>query len=61
MLAVAIQIPQFPANVRSDTYQIDYGRINGPEWMAESTSWYAPKDIPMGRAPQAQSDLRKIN
>jgi len=42
MNAVALVIPEFPANVRSDTYAVDYGRMLGSEWMARSTEWNAP-------------------
>lgn len=42
MLAIAIQIPEFPANVRSDTYAVDYGRILGAAWMERSAGWETP-------------------
>ena len=42
MIAIAIQIPQFPANVRSDTYAVGYGRALGAEWMRRSSERNTP-------------------
>jgi len=42
-MQIALVIPEFPANVRSDTYAIDYGRILGAEWMARSAGWNQPE------------------
>lgn len=64
MLAVAIQIPEFPANVRSDTYQIDYGRTLGVEWMERSAGWNeanAPMvGDPWDAKPEATADVIEV-
>ena len=57
MNAIALVIPQFPANVRSDTYAVDYGRICGAEWMQRSAAWYAPESTTTPKETEMTKDL----